>query len=49
MQLHSHDEVWTETLAGNLLSALPSTPSNGLVGLNASVAISNCPILVLAP
>ncbi len=49
VQLHSQDQVRTEALAGNLVSALPGTPNQGLGGINAIGAISNCPIIVVFP
>jgi hypothetical protein len=49
VQLHSQDAVRTQALAGNIVSALPGTPDSGLGGINASGAISNCPIIVVFP
>ena len=49
VQLHSQDDVRTEALAGNLVSALPGTPDTGLGGINSSGAISNCPIIAVLP
>jgi hypothetical protein len=49
VQLHSQDAVRTEALAGNIVSALPGTPNEGLGGLNAIGAISDCPIIVVFP
>ena len=49
VQLHSQDAVRTQALAGNIVSALPGTPDEGLGGINASGSISNCPIMVIFP
>ena len=49
VQLHSQDAVRTQALAGNIVSALPGTPDESLGGINASGAISNCPIIVVFP
>jgi hypothetical protein len=49
VQLHSQDDVRAEALAGNIVSAMPGTPNAGLGGINASGAISNCPIIVVFP
>ncbi len=49
VQLHSQDAVRTQALAGNIVSALPGTPDQGLGGINASGSISNCPIMVVFP
>jgi hypothetical protein len=49
VQLHSQDDVRMEALAGNIVSALPGTPDASLGGINASGAISNCPIIAVFP
>jgi hypothetical protein len=49
VQLHSMDDVRMEALAGNIVSALPGTPDASLGGINASGAISNCPIIAVFP
>jgi hypothetical protein len=49
VQLQSQDEARAEVLAGNLVSAMPGTPDAGLGGINASGAISNCPVIVVFP
>ena len=49
VQLHSADDIRAEALAGNIVSALPGTPDSSLGGINASGAISNCPIVAVFP
>jgi hypothetical protein len=49
VQLHSQDDVRQQALAGNLVSALPGTPNQGLGAVNAIGAISNCPIIAVFP
>jgi hypothetical protein len=49
LQLHSEADVASEALAGNIVSALPGTPDSSLGGINASGAISNCPIIAVFP
>jgi hypothetical protein len=49
VQLHSQADVISEARAGNIVSAMPGTPDAGLGGINASGAISNCPIIDVFP
>lgn len=49
VQLHSQADVLAQVQAGNLVSALPGTPNQGLGGVNAIGAISNCPIIAVFP
>lgn len=49
VQLHSQDDVRQQVQAGNLVSALPGTPNQGLGGVNAIGAISNCPTIAVLP
>lgn len=49
VQLQSQAQVGQEALAGNIVSALPGTPDASIGGINASGAISNCPIVAVFP
>jgi hypothetical protein len=49
VQLQSQAQVGQEAMAGDIVSALPGTPDASIGGINASGAISNCPIVAVFP